>query len=163
MAAYAQGTNVSIVNSINELDRMVTKHGATGFAYGRDEGRLGNRVMFRLANRMMRFEVPTPDWHDFLSTPTGRSRTPYAAHGLADAEERRRWRSLVLVIKALLVGIDDGVISLSDAFLAYTVLPSGETVGEWSAPQLDTAYATSRMPALMPGGEAPLPAIEVGS
>ena len=153
--SYAERTSVNVVASISELDKMVTKHGATGFAYGRDSGR--NRVMFRMADRMVRFEVPSPDWHDFISTPAGRRRTQRAAQDLANAEERRRWRSLVLVVKALLVGINDGVISLSDAFLPYTVLPSGETVGEWAGPQLDTAYATAQMPALMPGA---LPAIE---
>jgi hypothetical protein len=152
VSSYAQGTDVSIIRSIGELDKLVTKHGATGFAYGRDDGTNQTRVMFRIADRMVRFDVAKPNIDEFRRTPTGRSRALSEATRLQDAEEKRRWRSLVLVVKALLVGVADGVISLSDAFLPYTVLPTGETVGEWSAPQLDVAYATAQMPQLMPGG-----------
>lgn len=157
MSSYAQGTEVSIIRSIGELDKLVTKHGATGFAYGRDDGTATTRVMFRIADRMVRFEVEKPGVQDFRRTPTGLARSLDAATKLADAEEKRRWRSLVLVVKALLVGVADGVITLGDAFLPYTVLPGGQTVGEWAAPQLDTAYATAQMPALMPGA---VPAVE---
>lgn len=153
--SYAQGTEVSIIKSIGELDKLLTKHGATGFAYGRDDSTRSTRVMFRIADRMCRFDVTKPDVQDFRRTPTGLVRSLQTATQMADAEERRRWRALVLVVKALLVGVADGVISLSDAFLPYTVLPSGETVGEWAEPQLDTAYATAQMPALMPGGALP--------
>ena len=135
--AYATGTDVSIIRSIGELDKLLAKHGATGFAYGRDDHTARTRVM-----------------------PSGRPRDLSAATQFADAEEKRRWRSLVLVVKALLVGVADGVINLSDAFLPYTVLPSGETVGEWAGPQLDTAYATAQMPELMPGSIPERRAIE---
>lgn len=151
MASYAQGTTVSVIKTIGELDALLEKHGATGFAYGRDDTSRSTRVMFRLADRMCRFEVKKPEVADFMQTNTYRRRTLEAATQLADAEERRRWRALLLVVKALLVGVTDGVISLSDAFLSFTVLPNGATVGEWAAPQLDTAYATATMPALMPG------------
>lgn len=151
MSAYATGTEVSIMRSIGELDKLLAKHGATGFAYGRDDERQTTRVMFRIADRMCRFDVAKPDPADFRLTPTRQRRAESTALKLADDEERRRWRSLVLVVKALLVGIADGVITLSDAFLPYTLLPDGSTVGEWAAPQLDVAYATAQMPALMPG------------
>lgn len=160
MTQYAAGTDVSIIRSIGELDRLVTKHGATGFGYGRDHNTPNTRVVFRLADRMVRFEVTKPDAKDFLRTPTGRPRLLAEATKLADAEEKRRWRSLVLVVKALLVGVADGVISLSDAFLPYTLLPSGDTVGEWASPQLDVAYATATMPGLLPGAIATRLAIE---
>jgi hypothetical protein len=150
-STYASGTDVSIIRSIGELDKLVTKHGATGFGYGRDDNSPKTRVMFRIADRMVRFEVEKPSPQEFTRTPAGRSRALSEAAKFADAEEKRRWRSLVLVVKALLVGVADGVISLSDAFLPYSVLPSGDTVGEWAGPQLDVAYATARMPELMPG------------
>ncbi len=158
--AYATGTDVSIIRSIGELDKLLAKHGATGFAYGRDDHTARTRVMFRIADRMCRFEVEKPSPQDFRRTTTGRPRDLTAATQFADAEEKRRWRSLVLVVKALLVGVADGVINLSDAFLPYTVLPSGETVGEWAGPQLDTAYATAQMPKLMPGSVPERRAIE---
>lgn len=151
MSSYASGTDVSVIRSIGELDKLVSKHGATGFAYGRNDDTASTRVMFRIADRMCRFDVVKPSVQNFRRTPTGLARSGQAAEKLADAEERRRWRSLVLVVKALLVGVADGVIDLSDAFLAFTVLPNGSTVGEWAGPQLDVAYASARMPTLMPG------------
>ena len=159
--SYAQGTDVAISRSVNELDRLVSKHGATGFAYGRDRGKA--RVMFRIADRMVRFEIEQPSVEDFRFTPTRQRRSDTASAKMAEDEEKRRWRSLVLIVKALLVAVADGVITLSDAFLPYTVLPSGETVGEWAGPQLDTAYATAQMPALMPGAVPERRAIEAVS
>lgn len=154
MSAYAQGSSVPIANSLGELDKLVSKHGATGFAYGRDDQAEATKVMFRIADRMIRFTVFKPKAADFRRSPGNATyRTPDAAQRFADAEERRRWRALVLVVKALLVGVSDGIISLSDAFLAFTVLPSGETAGGWLEPQLDTIYATATMPALLPGGD----------
>lgn len=154
MSAYAQGSSVSIVSSLGELDKLVSKYGATGFAYGRDDQAEATKVMFRIADRMVRFSIDKPDPKDFVRSPAGfNRRAPAEAQRFADAEERRRWRSLVLVTKALLVAVSDGIISLSDAFLAFTVLPSGQTAGGWLEPQLDTVYATATMPALLPGGQ----------
>ena len=157
VSQYAAGTDVSIIRSIGELERLVSKHGATGFGYGRDDGTARTRVVFRIADRMVRFDVSKPDLADFKRTPTGRPRALSEATRMQDQEEKRRWRALVLVVKALLVGVADGVISLSDAFLPYTMLPDGSTVGEWARPQLDTAYATAQMPSLMPGVVQALP------
>jgi hypothetical protein len=158
--AYATGTDVSIIRSIGELDKLLAKHGATGFAYGRDDHTARTRVMFRIADRTCRFEVVKPDVAEFRRTHTGRPRELQAATQFADAEEKRRWRSLVLVVKALLVGVADGVVSLSDAFLPYTVLPAGQTVGEWFEPQLDMIAASGQMPELMPGSVPERLAIE---
>lgn len=163
MSQYAAGTDVSVIRSIGELEKLVSKHGATGFGYGRDDDTARTRVVFRIADRMVRFDVTKPDIGDFKQTPTGRPRALSEATRMADAEEKRRWRALVLVVKALLVGVSDGVINLSDAFLPYTLLPSGATVGEWAAPQLDTAYATASMPSLLPGATPEHRAIEAGS
>lgn len=160
MSQYASGTDVSISRSIQELEKLVGKHGATGFGYGRDDNEQRTRVMFRIADRMVRFDVHTPDWQEFTRTPTGLRRSQAAAEKLAGDEEKRRWRALVLVIKALLVAIADGVITLSDAFLPYTLLPGdGRTFGEWAEPQLDMAYATGGPLSVMPGAHG---AIEAG-
>lgn len=149
--AYAAGTAVSINRSIAELERLVAKHGATGFSYGTDDLAGYGQVVFRIADRMIRFRIDRPTGDQFRRTPTGRPRTWDAAQQFAAAEEQRMWRSLVLIVKALLVAVADGVLTLSDAFLPYTMLPDGETFGEWVTPQLDTIYATRSMPALLPG------------
>jgi len=148
---YAQGTDVSVGRSIGELERLVAKHGATGFGYGTDDEQGYSQVVFRISDRLIRFRVAKPDVADFRRTPTNRPRSLADARRFAMTEERRLWRSLVLVIKALLVAVADGVIDLSEAFMPYMLLPSGQTIGEWTGPQLDDIYATNRMPTILPG------------
>ena len=63
--------------------------------------------------------------------------------------QRQRWRALLLVIKAKLEAIEAGIATFEDEFLAYTMLPSGETVGEWVSPQLDKVYEKGVMPATL--------------
>jgi hypothetical protein len=153
MARYAEGTDVSISRSVAELEKLVTKYGASGFSYGRDDTEGFAQVVFRIQDRIIRFRIqrPNPNDDDFRLTPTGLRRSLEGASQLAMAEEKRRWRGLVLVIKALLVAVADDVLTLSDAFLPYTMLPAGNTFGEWAAPQLDTIVATQQMPSLLPG------------
>ncbi len=161
MTRYAEGTQVSVERSRTELERLLVAHGATGFVFGWDDQQAVYRIMFRMADRMVRFTIPRadPDHPDHRLTPTGRRRTATQAREQAGAEERRRWRALVLVVKARLVAVADGVQTMEQAFLADVVLPDGSTVSEWLGPQLDTAYSSAQMPALLPGGARPaLPA-----
>lgn len=147
---YAKGTEVSIGRSREELERLLRNRGATGFMAGWEEGNDYHMVAFRIAERLIRLTVPRSWVDEHARTPTGRQRTETAAQREAEAEERRRWRSLLLVIKARLVAVDDGVETLETAFLPWVVLPNGQTIAEWIGPQLDTAYATQRMPELLP-------------
>ncbi len=151
---YATGTDVPVDRSRTELERLLVAHGATGFVYGWDDVGTHYMVMFRMADRMIRLTVPRvdPASPEYTRTPTGRRRTATAAKDAAQAEDRRRWRSLLLAVKGRLVAVADGVQALEAAFLADVLLPDGRTVGEWLGPQLDTAYATREMPALLPGG-----------
>jgi len=117
--------------------------------------------MFRISDRMIRFTLPLPRSDEFRETPTGRKRTELQIAEQVNAEARRRWRSLLLVTKARFVAVEDGVLSLEDAFMADVVLPDGQTVGEWLHPQLDTAYAIAQMPSLVPGAVS-RPALTAG-
>lgn len=149
-SSYAKGTEVSVGRSREELERLLRNRGATGFMAGWEEGNEFHVVAFRLADRLIRLTVPRPWDDDHRRTPTGRDRTAAATRKEAESEERRRWRSLLLVIKARLVAVDDGVETLETAFLPWVVLPNGQTIAEWIGPQLDTAYATQKMPELLP-------------
>ena len=63
---------------------------------------------------------------------------------------RQRWRALLLVIKTKLEAVSAGISTLEEEFLANIVLPNNTTAGEWMIPQIDRAYRTSEMPALLP-------------
>jgi len=145
-----------------ELERLLLAHGATGIMSGWDATLNEHRLMFRVGDRMIRFTLPLPTAEEFRLTPTGRRRTANQVAEQVSAETRRRWRSLLLVTKARFVAVEDGVLSLEDAFMSDIVLPDGQTISEWLHPQLDTAYATAQMPSLLPG-VVQRPALEAGS
>jgi hypothetical protein len=91
---------VSVGRSREELERLPRTRGATGFVAGWDDQHDAQMVMFRLADRMFRLRVPRADPADCARTPTGRARAVEDARRTAEAEERRRWRALLLVLEA---------------------------------------------------------------
>ena len=80
MAKYAATTSVTSEKSRAEIERTLSKYGATSFAYGWEETR--SVIGFRIENRQVRFVLPLPDRHsrEFTHTPeragsVGRIRT----------------------------------------------------------------------------------------
>lgn len=148
---YAAGTTVRSEQSRAEIERTLTRYGATSFAYGWDTDRA--MVGFAVAGRQVRFMLPMPDRAEFARTPKTRQLRSAAAQ--SDAYEqavRQRWRALALVVKAKLEAVAAGIVTFDEEFLAHLVLPGGQTVGEAVAPQLVAALESGNVPALMPGG-----------
>ena len=155
MPRYAEHTSVSTDRSQQEIDRILRRYGADSFAYGW-RGNVAH-VGFTMNGRQMQFRVEMPNPHDrqFTHTPgRGQKRTAAAAEKEYEQATRQRWRALVLLIKAKLEAVEAGIITMEDAFLAHTMLPSGQTVGEWAQPRLEAAYDHGEMPALLPGEDA---------
>jgi hypothetical protein len=147
--SYAATTSVSVERSRTEIERTLQRYGATKFVYGWDQEEAV--IAFVVTNssgqmRQVRFKVGVPTKDSFRTTPTGRRRTPAQQEKEWEQAQRQRWRALLLVIKAKLEAIEAGIATFEDEFLAYTMLPSGETVGEWMHPQLDQAYEKGAMP-----------------
>ncbi len=110
-------------------------------------------IGFQAHGRMIRFLLPLPDRQsrEFTHTPTRNHRRSDAQIAAAyEQAVRQRWRALALVIKAKLEAVEAGITSFEDEFLAHTLLPNGSTVGDWAAPQLEKAYASGAMPAMLP-------------
>lgn len=133
---YAYRTKVDVVSSRNEIERLLAKHGAAQILTAWDRDRHTGVVGFTKDGRQYRLPVPArqDDSRD------------------AAQLERERWRVLVLWLKAKLEMIANGASSMETEFLAHTVLPDGSTVADTLAPQLEEAYATGRMPRLLPEG-----------
>lgn len=152
MSRYATKTQVSADRSRVEIEKTLTRYGADQFIYGWEIGRA--IIGFRMHGIMIRITLPMPRKDDeaFTKTPAGR-RTRNTAASLKAWEQatRQRWRALALVVKAKLEAVESGIATFEDEFLAYVQLPNGATVGEWARPQIETAYKTGRMPALLPG------------
>ena len=65
-----------------------------------------------------------------------------------NAEARRRWRVLVLLVKAKLEAVASGETSVRDEFMANIVLLDGRTMGEWATPHIMAACQIGAMPVL---------------
>lgn len=139
MSRYAEGTVVPIDRSKAEIERLLSRYGATAFCSGWVEGRA--TIMFEAKGRRIRFELPMPDQKLFRGDKLA-------------AEQRRRWRCLVLSIKSKLETVETGIASFEEEFLAHIVVPgTDETFAEWAGPQLAAAYERGlRMPPLLGSG-----------
>jgi hypothetical protein len=126
---YAAKTTVPVARSRDEIERTLTRYGASAFGYGWDGTR--TVVSFRVNDRFVRLSIDESG---------------------SDQHQRQQWRALLLVIKAKLEAVASGITTFEEEFLAHVVLPDNRTVGEWLAPQLDQAYEDGGMPKLlMPG------------
>jgi hypothetical protein len=152
MSWYAEKTEVSSDRTRSEIEATLRRYGATQFAYGWDPG--AATLGFGISNRLVRFRLPMPNPKDRRFTHTesrNLQRSADAAAAEYDRAVRQSWRALALVIKAKLEAVAAGITTIEEEFLAHVVLPNGSTVGEWARPQIEVAYDTQQMPALMPG------------
>jgi hypothetical protein len=154
MSQYAATTEVSSERSRQEIERTLTRWGATQFLYGWDDEVA--LVGFRVRNRQVQFRIPMPDKDDksFLYTNHSypRRRTAKQAADAYEQAVKQRWRALSLVIKAKLEAVESGITDFDTEFLAQLVLPNGQTVGEYTVPKVVQAYELNEMPSsMLPG------------
>jgi len=147
---YAETTTVTSDKSRAEIERTLSRYGASSFMYGWSQTHA--QIAFEMLGRRIHFKLPLPDKTaaEFTRTPTGK---PRAANQIEQAYEqaiRQRWRALALVIKAKLEAVEAGITVFDEEFLAHIVLPGGGTVGQFMLPQVDESYRTGKMPPLLP-------------
>lgn len=148
MTRYAAKTTVSVEKSRAEIESILVRYGASSFMYGWDVN--GAMIAFVVDvgsddKRQVRFHLPLPsrDERRFTHHSRGR-RTAASAEQEWEQACRQRWRALALVVKAKLEAVETGIATFEDEFLAYIMLPEGQTVGEWIGPQLVAAYDPDR-------------------
>jgi hypothetical protein len=149
--SYAKGTTVRTEKSKADIERLLHRAGASQYVSGWDERHHQSFVQFEMNNRRIRIMVPMPLPDDFTKTETGRYRDHGAINTAMDGEMRRRWRSLLLIIKAKLEAIESKVATFEEEFLPYIVVRGDRTIGELILPQLDEAATTGKLPPLLPG------------
>lgn len=149
MTRYAEQTAVSSDRSRAEIEKTLSRYGATGFMYGWSGERA--RVAFEMRSLRVMFELPLPARDEFSTTPTGRARSASQTEAAYEQAVRQRWRALALVIKAKLEAVETGITSFEEEFLAHLVLPGGETVGQRTIPELRAALEGRPLPPLLPG------------
>lgn len=152
MSRYAKGTSVPVDQSRAEIERLLMRFDAELFAYLREARR--TVIAFRMFGRNMKLEVTHafPTDKDIIVTERGHERTASQAEAAAKQETRRRWRGLLLMLKAKIEAIHTGIATPEDEFLAYTMLPDGRTVGQWAPEGLKPALE-GKMPLMLGVGE----------
>lgn len=152
---YAEGTDVSLDQSLVEIQNIVKKYGGVDYMSGHAEGR-GSFFSWRQpdVNRVVRFNIfwPEPTATAVATTPAGVERSKDDLPGAQEAEFRRRARALVIRVKALLETVYQGGETFEEVFLAKILLPDGSTVAEQVSPRIALAYETGQMPPdMLPG------------
>lgn len=155
MARYASTTLVSVERSRAEIERVLERFGADCFGYEKRRMEIIIRFTYRRVTVQMSMPVLPQDDQQFIYTPRDRKRSKAGALVEWQREVRRRWRSLCLVIKALVVGVEDGVLRFEEAFLPYIVWGSGLTTAEMLLPAVEKALEAG---AGMPNNLKQLPA-----
>jgi hypothetical protein len=148
---YANQTSVSPDRSRAEIEKILTRYGATGFMYGWSDR--GAVIGFMMGGKQYKCVLHLPNKDDFMRSEKGRRRTSLQAQGAFDQASRQRWRALALVIKAKLEAVESKISTVETEFMPWMVLPNGETVGQWMTPKLDAIYKTGKLPPLLPGGD----------
>lgn len=118
---YAQDTSVPVERTRAEIEKLLEKHGAKSFVYGTTEAQI--MIVFEMKSRRLRFLVP------MLALNKSKSNEKEVAK-----EKRRRWRSLLLLIKAKLEAVASEIVEFDAEFLAHLVVSGNTTVGDrWTA------------------------------
>jgi hypothetical protein len=156
MPKFAVSTDVDVSKSRDEIERILARYGATGFAYGSQPGQA--MIGFVLDQRHTRILMPLPMPEDpefakpvRVSPTVNRAPSPREREARYDQTIRQRWRALALMVKAVLEAVECGVTTLEAAFLSHQVMVNGQTVYQWAAPQLAAMREANTMPELLPG------------
>lgn len=135
--SYAEETKVPVVQSKTDIETILMKYGAVQFASFSSQEQAG--IMFTMNERQIKFLLKLPKLNEFRSEKQFNQKT------------RSLWRGLLLCIKSKLVSVESDITTFEEEFMAHTVLPDGLTVAEFMAPQIEAAYETGQVPAMLPG------------
>lgn len=148
--SYAQGTSSTVMVSQADIMKVLARFGVLQHAFYNDHDK--SAIGFAYGGLTYRIEVimPPRDHEMFCFTESGKARTEAVAAKAYDDETKRRWRSLLLVIKAKLVAVDDGIATFEQEFLAYIVTGDNRLFGDYAIPQIKELAAGGKAPSALP-------------
>lgn len=129
---YAQGTDVPVSRSQDEIRDALRKLGADQIGVMEGGGR--GYVVFKIRDTLYRIASPE------IKAKRGASIEP---------EQRRRWRAIVLLVKARSVAIQEGITTVEREFLADAVMPDGSVFADHSPRLIEQAYKDNGPPKLL--------------
>lgn len=153
MSIYAQNTAVSSERSRAEIEKILSRYGATAFAYATNNDKA--MIQFQANDRRIMFVLQLPDRKEkrFTHTRGGKGHqewTDEVAYQKWEQACRQKWRCLALAIKAKLESVESGIATFEDEFLAHIVMPDGKTVSAHTKNLIENAYKTGKMQPLLP-------------
>ncbi len=137
---FAERTKVPVAHSKGEVEDLLKRYGAKSFMSGQTAAEA--MIAFEAKDRRVMFRLPMPDAKKFSGDKFAQ-------------EERRLWRALVMCIKAKLEAVESGIATFEDEFLAYVVMPDGQTVGDHIKPRIATSYRENKMIPFFGGDKKP--------
>ena len=145
---FAANTTVPVIQSRGEIERLLSRHRCSQFSTGVDHDQHRAIVQFKAHNRIIKFEIRLPDPADkeYRKDRKGWVRGPAAIQKVVEQDERQKWRALLLVIRAKLEAVENGISTFEDEFMAHILLPNMQTVGQLVHPLIERAYETGKIP-----------------
>lgn len=151
MSVYAKDTVVSVEKSRAEIESILSRYGASAFAYATNLDKA--MIQFQASGRRIMFCLVLPDRQAKIYTHgyAGRGRKLSDSEAFIKWEQgcRQIWRCLALAIKAKLESVESGIASFEDEFMAHIVMPDGKTVSHHMKPQIEAAYTSGKMPPML--------------
>lgn len=132
MGKFAEGTKVPVERSRTEIEKVLVRFGADQLVYASSASPPAALIGFRAKGKLVRFHLPLPE--------SAKNAEAFAA------EIRRRWRALLLVLKAKLEAVESGITLFEQEFYAHLLLPGGMTVYETSHKDVERALQTGKPP-----------------
>lgn len=129
--AYAEDTRVPVAKSQGDLVALLSKFDADQIGHVLDRTTGEAIVFFTRKSRQYRLGIPMPKKVNLNAAQF-------------DQRCRARWRALLLLIKAKMVGIDCGATTFEEEFLAHTVTAQGERLVDVIRAPLEEHYETGQ-------------------
>jgi hypothetical protein len=146
---YASNTKVSVEKSRQEINRLLKQWGASGFRWTDDMEH--DQVMLEFVWRpqedgamfQARFTLKLPDSDDLRAEATHKRTGQFLEdkyYRLLEDQGRQEHRALALLLKAIFVGVEEGIISPEQVFLPFLVDKHGNTVSDYALGHLDLLH-----------------------
>ncbi len=132
---YAEGTQIPISRSHDAIHAELKRVGADQI--GVMEGADRAYMVFKVRDVLYRITTGP-------AKPKSRSTRSDPA-----VEQRRQWRAIVLLVKAKVVSITEGISTVEREFLSDAVMPDGSVLAEHSQRLIAGAYKDNGPPQLL--------------
>jgi hypothetical protein len=157
MSRFATNTDVPVERSRSEIEGTLRRYGCDDIVVGQSVRTRRAFVQFFYRKLHLEVSITLPDAaaERFRLTPSKRRRrTERDATAEWEKECRQQWRILLLLLKAQLEAVENGIMQPWEAFLPWLCLPDGDTVGKRMAGGIAELLASGKVPPMLAFTEA---------